>query len=83
MSTVSKQSIGKVAVVPKGEWNATVQYEPLDLVVYGSSSFIALQSTKGNPPNPTISTVYWQLVAAGGASAPQLNTNGILYWPSV
>ena len=79
---VSKQLIGKVAIVPKGVWNQSTRYEPLDLVVYGSSSFIALQAGKGKIPNSKDGESYWELVAAGGAGTPKLNAEGILSWTS-
>lgn len=79
---VTKQSIGKVAVTPKGAWSASVQYKHLDLVTYASNSFIAIQDSYNKVPNPYATTAYWQLVAAGGASAPALDSNGILYWPA-
>lgn len=79
---VTKQSIGKVAVTPQGAWSGSVHYKRLDLVTYASNSFIARQDSYNKVPDPNNITEYWQLVAAGGASAPALDSNGILYWPS-
>lgn len=57
----------------------TTQYSALDLVIYGSSSYLAKQNVQGiNPTN----TEYWQLVALGGAGTPTVDSNGILSWPT-
>lgn len=79
MSEVSKFPIGKVAIAPKGNYNATLQYEPYDLVTYGGSSFLAKQNVKGITPG---NNTYWQLIAISGSGGPALDSNGILYWPT-
>ncbi len=56
--------IGKVCVTPKGTYNATTDYEPLDIVTYGGSSYIVRTATRGITPAPGVS-VYQQLAARG------------------
>lgn len=77
--TVSKQSLGKVCVIPKGAYDGATTYQILDLVTYGGCSYIAKQATKGNLPT---NTTYWQLICSGGAGNPALKEDGILYWPA-
>ncbi len=58
--------IGKVSLVPKGQYNASTKYEHLDVVNYQGNSYVAIQDTNGNiaPTN----TAYWALLAEKGSS---------------
>ena len=58
---------GHVAIVPKGIWNADIQYEVCQLVEYDGSSYVA----KAQPPVGTLptDTSYWQVSAAGTKKA--------------
>ena len=75
---VSTQSLGRVTIVPKGEYNSTTEYSPLDLVIYGGSSYLAKKTCTGKTPG---NVGFWQLVALGGAGNPNIDNDGILYWP--
>lgn len=57
---------GKVAITPKGEWNANTAYTKLDLVFFENASYVAIQPSTGVTPT---NTAYWMLVvqSAGGA----------------
>lgn len=55
--------LGKVSITPRGTWDANAAYEPLDVVLYGGSSYIAIAETVGNPPTDTR---YFSLLAAKG-----------------
>lgn len=57
---------GKVAITPKGEWNAQTAYTKLDLVFYENASYVAIQPSTGVEPT---NTSYWMLMvqSAGGA----------------
>jgi len=57
---------GKVAITPKGEWNANTAYTKLDLVFYDNASYVAIQPSTGVEPT---NTSYWMLMvqSAGGA----------------
>lgn len=56
-------NLGRVSIVPKGEWNSVTSYTKLDIVTYEGSSYLALQ----NNTNKAVSnTTYWQLVAEKG-----------------
>lgn len=54
-----QQILGKVGVVPKGEYNGATRYTKLDIVKYDSQSYMALAETTGNLPT---NTEYWQLL---------------------
>ena len=41
---------GKVAILPRGLWNADTVYEPLDLVYYDNNSFVSLKESVGVTP---------------------------------
>ena len=61
---MAKQNLGKVACVPKGEYDNSVTYNKLDIVTYNGSSYIAIQeTTTGNVPT---NTYYWNLLAEKG-----------------
>lgn len=68
-------SYGHVAIVPKGTWNATTQYEVCNLVEYDGSSYVVTS----RPPVGTLPTdkTYWQISAAGTAKATE-NTLGLV-----
>ena len=56
-------NLGKVALTPKGTFNANATYERLDVVTLNGSSYLVLQSCTGiTPPNAT----YYQLIASKG-----------------
>lgn len=62
-------NLGKVALTPKGTFNANATYERLDVVTLNGSSYLVLQSCTGiTPPNAT----YYQLIASKGNAG----TNG-------
>ena len=56
-------NLGRVAIVPKGTWNAATTYKKLDLVTFEGSSYIALQN---NSNKPVSNTTYWQKIAQKG-----------------
>jgi len=56
-------NLGRVAIVPKGTWNASTTYKKLDLVTFEGSSYIALQN---NSNKPVSNTTYWQKIAQKG-----------------
>ena len=62
MATIT-QDLGKVAYLSKGAYSSSTQYEKNDVVTYEGSSYVSLQSTKGNAPT---NTTYWQLIAEKG-----------------
>ena len=59
---MSKTNLGKVSICPKGEYDSTVTYQPLDMVSYNGGSFIARTECAGI--EPTAGEV-WQEVAKG------------------
>ncbi len=57
----------------KDAYNASTAYVKNDAVSYQGSSFIALQETTGNPPDPAAQTDYWGILAVSG-DAQSLDT---------
>lgn len=56
-------NLGRVAVVPKGDWSAG-SYKKLDVVRYSGASYIA---NKDTTETPSLSAVDWDLMAQDGA----------------
>lgn len=62
--SITIRNLGRVSIVPKGEWNNNNTYIRLDLVNYNGSSYIAKQNV---PVNINLdNSNYWMLVAAKG-----------------
>lgn len=53
---------GKIAIVPKGDYNRAVAYEKLNLVTYKGESWIAKKPCVGIEPNRT-NSAYWHRMA--------------------
>lgn len=47
---MSKTSLGRVSLVPKGAYNAVTAYERLDVVTYEGASYIVLRDVQGVTP---------------------------------
>ena len=47
---MSKTNLGKVSICPKGKYDSTVTYQPLDMVSYNGGSFIARTECTGIEP---------------------------------
>ena len=58
---------GRVAMVPKGEWNAITEYEFLDVVTYNDSAFVAKQDNTGHAPVGDGTDSYWMKLVESGA----------------
>ena len=56
------QNLGRVGIVPKGAWNSTTNYVPLDLVSYDGNSWVAKRNNTNVTPN-TNNTDDWQLIS--------------------
>lgn len=62
---MAETNLGRVAIVPQGNYSASVRYYYLDLVFSDGNTYVAIS----DPPigtSPTNAT-YWQLVATGGS----------------
>ena len=55
-------TLGKVVVTPKGEYDATITYEPLDIVSNNGSTYICLESCTGVTPGSNATK--WMLLAS-------------------
>jgi hypothetical protein len=60
---IARAGTDAVQVTPKGEWNAVVSYELLNLVSYEGCSYLATRDNPGRPGGES----GWQAVAAKGA----------------
>lgn len=69
------ETYGTIGILPLKEWNATTQYDLLNLVSYNGSSYVA----HTRPPVGTLptNTSYWQVSAQGGNKATA-NTLGVV-----
>lgn len=54
---------GRVAMIPKGDYDATVTYQILDVVRYNDASYVAKKSSTGILPTDT---EYWMLMTQDG-----------------
>lgn len=57
-------SVGKILILPKGNYDASTQYEQLDLVRYNGKTWLCKQSSKGNIP---AEGTYWMEMCSDGA----------------
>ncbi len=57
---MSTTVLGKVSITPKGAWSASTSYEPLDVVSYGGSAFLARRANSNVTPTEGAD---WQMIA--------------------
>lgn len=67
---------GKVAPVPKGEWNATTNYEKLNLVTNNNEVFIAKTSSQGQTPISGTTNDYWMFLMDSSGSIATTTSAG-------
>lgn len=64
---MANSQLGIVSPVPMGEWEATVEYEKLNIVTYNGSAYIAKQGSTGIiPGSEQDSGTYWMLLVESG-----------------
>lgn len=63
----AKTTLGRVSVVPKGEYNASTEYERLDLVRYNGAGYMALRTMTGVEP---VDGADWMLLVDRGDAGP-------------
>ena len=51
---------GRILIIPKGNWNANTQYEMLDLVKHGGTSWIAKKEVPVGIEPTNANSEYWQ-----------------------
>lgn len=61
-----KTNLGRVLIIPKGEWSFVNQYNKLDLVSYNGSSFVCKRDEVIGTPLTDATT--WMIVAQKGDS---------------
>lgn len=64
---MAKTSLGKVSVLPKGEYSSVIQYSRLDIVTYKGSSYLCIKDSLGIE---ITNEEYWQLLAQKGDTGP-------------
>ena len=57
---------GRVLIIPQGTYDANAEYHLLDAVFFNGSTYIAKDTTTGNPPSDT---QHWQVLAQGAQDA--------------
>lgn len=60
---MAKTSLGKVAILPRGEYSSIENYKRLDIVTYNGSSYLCLQDCTGID---VTNAEYWQILAEKG-----------------
>lgn len=58
---------GRVAIVPKGDWSAAVEYKRLDAVACNNTLYVAKKAVPAG--TVTTNTEYWMKCVVGGAGA--------------
>lgn len=59
-------SAGRVLIIPKGDYSASVTYGNLDMVYYGGKTYVCKKTSLNNLPT---NTEYWQLMVEGVAGS--------------
>lgn len=62
-------NLGRIALLPQGDYSGATAYTFLDVVRYNGASYVCKQATTGNLPT---NTTYWMLLNSDGAQG----TNG-------
>ena len=77
---------GRIAIVPRGVWNADTEYEFLDAVFYNHTSWLAKQNNINQIPSE--GSAYWQMMTTAavdsvmiGATATTDGAKGIVPQP--
>lgn len=70
---MSTTVLGKVSITPKGAWSASTSYEPLDVVSYGGSAFLARRANSNVTP---VEGDDWQMIAEKATIGNLLQTTG-------
>ena len=72
--------LGKVSVVPRGDYSASTTYYALDIVGYNGGSYLAMQQVTG--VTPSNDGVNWMQLSGPGLPGEN-GTNGVTFTPSV
>ena len=72
--------LGKVSVVPRGDYNASTTYYALDIVGYNGGSYLAMKEVTG--VTPSNDGVNWMQLSGPGLPGEN-GTNGVTFTPSV
>lgn len=75
---MSSYNLGRVALIPKGVYSDTSQYEKLDIVSFNNSSYVAKQSVTGVEPLQGEDSEYWMLLVGGGSSGGGIDVDAEL-----
>ena len=72
--------LGKVSVVPRGDYSASTTYYALDIVGYNGGSYLAMQQVTG--VTPSNDGVNWMQLSGPGLPGAD-GTDGVTFTPSV
>ncbi len=73
---MATQSLGKVMITPRGDWNISTVYRRLDLVTYQGGSYICTADNTVTIPGTQAGSSSWQVVAAPSVN-PSDFANGV------
>lgn len=74
---MAAKKIGRVAIVPKGDYLSTVRYDRLDLVAFQGATYLCLKPVSDIEPLPGVVSEYWQPFGTSVEIA-NLGTTGIV-----
>lgn len=62
-------NLGRVVPIYKGWWASNKEYQKLDVVYHGGSSFLAKTTSIGEEPivDETVEDAYWVMLSKGGS----------------
>lgn len=72
--------LGKVSMVPRGDYSASETYYALDIVGYGGGSYVAMKEVTG--VTPSNDQINWMQLSGPGRPGEN-GTNGVTFTPSV
>ena len=65
---------GRVAPIPKGEWNSSKEYSKLDIVSHNNKTFIAKKLSTGQ--EPIEDNQYWMVIVNTKSSPLLIDDDG-------
>ena len=65
---------GRVAPIPKGEWNSSTEYSKLDIVSHNNKTFIAKKLSTGQ--EPIEDNEYWMVIVNTKSSPLLIDDDG-------
>lgn len=67
-------NIGRILTLPKGDWNATATYSPLDLVIKNDITYFCKKANTNIDPLTDSTNTYWMEYANAAAVKEMQNS---------